>query len=259
MVSRGSKRMGFLPMPPPNDVMKKISLALLVSSIIAPVASGVTTSLDLPGDGNYVSTTVLTSQTLNGATFDISYTVSAVSNDAGAVVGVIGQLLGVGSDNDVNPQHFNTLEGNGAGNVGGLPTGGEGLAFSDLSFTNFQANGTGYTISSLSDLQFKGLTVNSVANNQDGANISFTDFGVSTANVDLAGSGTGGQSSYEIPLTGLSNFSPTADALYIQPDNTASSNRWNVSGLSVSFVPEPSSSALLGLGFAGLLLRRQRA
>ncbi|MEJ6643043.1 MAG: PEP-CTERM sorting domain-containing protein [Akkermansiaceae bacterium] len=241
--------------------MKKISLALLVSSIIAPVASGVTTSLDLPGDGNYVSTTVLTSQTLNGATFDISYTVSAVSNDTNPVVGVISQLLGVGSDNDVNPQHYNTLEGDGSAGANGSTAGGEGLAFTDLLVTNFQANGSGLTIANIQSLKFEVLTVGSVNNNQDGISISFINYGDTTQNVNLDAGSTGatGATPFSIDLTALSNYSPTSDSLYIQPDNGRSTNRWNVSGISVSYVPEPSSSALLGLGFAGLLLRRRRA
>ena len=40
---------------------------------------------------------------------------------------------------------------------------------------------------------------------------------------------------FEIPLTTLANFNAPATNLYIEPDNTASSNRWFVGGVSVTF------------------------
>ena len=235
------------------ETQLSLSACLLMASF-APAASIV--SLNLPGAGNYASPTVVTtSQSVGAATFDISYTVAAVSNDTGAVVGVSGSSIGVGSDNDVNPQHFNTLEGDGSGGANESTAGGEGLSFTNLSITNFQSNGSGITVGDISDLQFHGLTVGAAANAQDGATISFTGFGTSTTDVNLSGVSAG----YTIPLTGLSNFSSTATGLYVQPDNGSSRNRWNVTGLSVSYVPEPSAAALLGLGVVGLIGHRRRS
>ena len=219
-----------------NKLLSMIACLLFAGSAQA-VAGTVTVDLALPADGNYPAGSfpvVSTGQRFGGATFDVVYTLSAASNDTGARVGVIGGVVGVGSDNDINPNHFNTLEGDGSAGANGSTAGGEGLSITGLSIANFQANDSGLTVEDITGLQFEGLTLGAVANVQDGANISFTGFGTSTANVNLNSGSTGG-SPYTIPLTALSNFSSTATGLYIQPDNTASSNRWNVSGLSVTF------------------------
>ena len=195
-----------------------------------------TRDLALPADGNYAAGSfpvVSTSQSFGGATFDIVYTLSAVSNDTGALVSIDGGVVGVGSDNDINPNHFTTLEGSGSQGANGSARGGEGLSFTGLAITNFQANGSGLTAADITDLQFNGLTVSFITNQQDGTNVSFTGFGNSVANVNLSSSALGNP--YEIPLTTLANFSPTASNLYIQPDNTADSNRWSVEGVSVTF------------------------
>ena len=92
-------------------------LVLLLAVNIQANAETVTAALDLPADGNFTADafpTVSTEVNVNGATFNIEYTLSAVSGDTGVVVGVAGGQVGVGSDNDINPNHFNTLEGNGA-------------------------------------------------------------------------------------------------------------------------------------------------
>ena len=214
-----------------------VTIACLFLTANAPAnADTFAADLALPADGNYAAGSfpvVSTSQNAGEATFDIVYTLSAVSNDAGALVGVNGGVAGVGSDNDINPQHYTTVEGSGSAGANGSTAGGEGLSFTGLAITNFQANGSGLTAADITDLQFTGLTLEAITNVQDGANLSFTGFGDSVANVNLSADSLG--TPYEIQLTTLANFSPTANELYIQPDNTANSNRWSVVGLAVSF------------------------
>ena len=195
------------------------------------------TDLALPANGNYVAGSfpvVSTAQSFGGATFDIVYTLSAVSNDTGAAVGVSDSNVGVGSDNDINPNHFTTIEGDGSAGANGSASGGEGLSFTGLSIANFQANGSGLTIADITDLQFSTLTVGAVTHRFDGVDISTTGFG----NANHANQGLGDNistSPFEIPLTTLANFNAPATDLYLTPDNTSSSNRWFVAGVSVTF------------------------
>jgi len=173
-----------------------------------------TRDLALPADGNYSAGSfpvVSTSQSFAGATFDIVYTLSAISNDTGALVSIVGGVVGVGSDNDIDPNHYATLEGSGSQGTNGSTAGGEGLSFTGLAITNFQDNGSGLAAADITDLQLNGLTVSFITNQQDGANISFTGFGNSVANVNLSSSALG--TPYEIPLTTLANSSPTASNL----------------------------------------------
>ena len=247
-----------------DDQMKKTHYALFSSLLLTCVCQAATTvtlnqPTPLPGDNFVISGTIVDTPftTGGGATFDIRYTISAVSNDTGAVVGVIGGVVGVGSDNDINPQHFNTLEGNGSAGANGSTAGGEGLSYIGLSIVNFQANASGLTEADITNLRFEGLTLGAVANNQDGVTLSFTDFVSGASNVTLNSTGTGAAEVFTVDLTDLPNYDPTADDLFVEPDNGNGSNRFNVTGLSVSFVPEPSSSALL-LGSGVLLLLRRR-
>ena len=148
---------------------------LFLAASIQANADTATVALGLPADGNYAAgafPVVSTEQSFGGATFDIVYTLSAVSNDSGAVVGVLGGAVGVGSDNDFIPNHFTTLEGDGSAGSNGSTAGGEGLAFTGLSIANFQANGSGLTIADITNLQFTTLTVEAVTNRFDGVNIS---------------------------------------------------------------------------------------
>ena len=196
-----------------------------------------TTDLALPANGNYEADSfprVSTSQSFDGATFEIVYTLSAVSNDTGASVGVSGDNVGVGSDNDINPNHFTTIEGNGSAGANGSNAGGEGLSFTDLAIANFQANGSGLTVADITNLQFNTLTVGAVTHRFDGIHISTTGFDDATP----SNQGLGDQisiSPFEIPLTTLANFSAPATNLFLEPDNTASNNRWSVNGVSVTF------------------------
>ena len=237
-------------------------LVLHLAVNIQANAETVTVALDLPADGNYTPAdfpTVSTQVNVNGATFEIEYTLSAVSNDTGVVVGVAAGQVGVGSDNDINPNHFNTLEGNGAvvpqldangdpvldeeGNVVMVGLSGEGLSFTGLAITNFQANGSGVTAADITDLQLNGLTVTAVANRFDNAAISFLLFGFSADSEDIVRQtlsnnveiGTGGLNPFEIPLKTQAVFDPLATDLFTQPDTGAPANRWAVSGLSVTF------------------------
>ena len=222
-------------------IMKKslfqIIVCLLLAASSQAKADNFTTDLDLPASGNYAAGSfpaVETAQRFGGATFDIVYTLSAVSNDTGAVVGVSGSNVGVGSDNDINPNHYTTIEGNGSDGANGSTAGGEGLSFTGLSIANFQANDSGLSIADITNLQFSTLTVGAVTNRFDGVDISTTDFG--DANHSNQGLGSNiSTSPFEIPLTTLANFNAPVTDLYLEPDNTSSSNRWFVGGVSVTF------------------------
>ena len=214
-----------------------IACLLLAVNSLTTYADTFTTDLALPANGNYAAGSVpvvSTAQSFGGATFNIVYTLSAVSNDTGAVVGVSGSNVGVGSDNDINPNHFTTLEGDGSAGANGSTGGGEGLSFTGLSIANFQANGSGLTVADITNLQFSNLTVGAVSNRFDGIDISTTGFGAS----DVANQGLGDNistTSFDIPLTTLANFNAPATDLYLEPDNASSSNRWFVGGVSVTF------------------------
>ena len=236
--------------------MKAFSTPILCLLAASASQAATTISLDLPVDGNYATPTeILTAATdPSGATFDIVYTISAISNDTGPVVGVIDQLIGVGSANDINPNHFNSLEGDGSGGANGSTAGGEGLSFGSLGISNFQANGSEFTEADV-EIQFQNLDFSAVGNRQDGVNISFIGYGDTTANMNLSPVA----SPFSLDLTTLANFSPSATDLFLQPDNLNSGNRWNISGLSATFtIPEPSSSLLLGGSALMALIRRRR-
>ena len=115
-----------------KDILVLLIACIFLAANAQANAETFTTDLALPADGNYAAGSfpvVPTAQSFGGATFDIVYTLSAVSNDTGAVVGVSGSNVGVGSDNDINPNHFNTIEGDGSAGANGSTSGGEGTVF----------------------------------------------------------------------------------------------------------------------------------
>ncbi|MGJ8676933.1 MAG: PEP-CTERM sorting domain-containing protein [Akkermansiaceae bacterium] len=245
--------------------MKKTITILGTCLLMAGASQAVV--LDLPAAGSYTtssSTIVSTSQSYNGATFDIVYTLGAIINDTidpitslptsvDAFVNSNGTQLGVGAvGNFVNRNA--TVDGDT----------GEGLSFTNLSIANFQANGSGVLESDITDLSFTAFTVNNAGNQQDGVNISFGtdttagDFNVDFSNFNLRTALTAEQT---IDATILATY-PTdlVTELFVITDNANAANRFGLIGLEVTyFVPEPSSSALLGMGFAGLFLRRRRS
>ncbi|MGJ8652760.1 MAG: hypothetical protein ACSHX8_05765 [Opitutaceae bacterium] len=235
-----------------NKVFKSFATStLLFSAFSVSSLNAAAIDLDLPATGNYTTTIVATSVTdASGATFDISYTLGANAIGANPFARSNSTQIGVGSDTDISA-HYTTLEGND----------GEGLSFTSLSVSNFVANGSGYVIGDI-ELNFQSLLFNNVANNQDGVNISFTSFGdAGAANQNLNAASTGG-TPYTLDLTALANYSATATGLYIENDNTSSSNRWAIEGLQANYViPEASSFALLAglLGLTSVMLRRRKA
>ena len=266
-------------------MMKKIICAVCVGLLTAGAAHA-DVIVNLPPTGNTLTntTSVLTniSDPNSDATFDVTYTITAVSGDTGVVVGVggpageMGTSIGVGSDNDA-AGHFNTLEGNGAtvpnpefdpddpdnpdNGPANLNLGGEGLSFTGLTISNFMDNGSGVVVSDITNLQFDDLTFNAVANNQDGVNFSYEDFGVNTINQNLNNASTGG-SPFAFILPTPTDGS-LIDSIFLEPDTAGSGNRWNISGIQISFdspaaVPEPTSACLLGLGAIALITQRRK-
>ena len=118
--------------------MKKLLCAICIGLLSAGAAHA-DVVLDIPVAANYPTSTMVTTNVMDPnstATFDITYTVTAISNDTNALVGVAAGGIGVGSDNDV-AAHFNTLEGSGSDGANGSTAGGEGLSFTGLTISNF--------------------------------------------------------------------------------------------------------------------------
>ncbi|MEP2775917.1 MAG: PEP-CTERM sorting domain-containing protein [Luteolibacter sp.] len=238
--------------------MKKTLTTLSAGLLMAGAAHAATTALNLAAAGNYsASGTTTTTETISTAvtvstsvtigttgSFDIVYTLGSTGG-ANSFVNSTGSQYGVGSDTDISA-HYSTLEGSDA----------EGISFTGLTVTNFVAGDSGLTVGDITDLTFTTVSFNNVNNAQDGVNISFTSFGDAGAfNQNLSATGT----PYTHDLTAQGNYSAPATSLFLENDNAFGSNRWAIEGLEVFYnIPEPSSTALVGLGFAGLLLRRKR-
>jgi hypothetical protein len=190
-------------------------------------------TLDLPAAGNYpAATVILTSQSCKGATFEIAYTISCVATGANSFVGSSGSEVGVGSAVDLE-NHYSTLEGDD----------GEGVSFTGLSIVNFNANGSGLAIGDITDLKFIRLTLSNVKNNQDGVDISFSDFETETTSYNL---NSVEDSVHTIDLTDLPNSGDAATELYIKPDNISSANRWSITGIEVEYtVPESTTLGII--------------
>jgi len=232
--------------------MKKIFYALSVFLLTAGSAqAGLVANLDLlPNAGNFANGAVIsTSQALNGATFDITYTLSSIGNGGVSSLQQDGNgKLGVRSVADgTTSGHYTTLEGNDN----------EGLSFTGLSITNFIAGTSDYELSDFRDLTFTQLTVTDAGNARDGIDLSFTSFvDASPANINLDPGGP----VQALDLTALGNFGGLETNLFIDPDGNFGSNRWAVIGIQASFnaVPEPTTFAMLGLGVMATLVPRRR-
>lgn len=244
-----------------KNIMKKTLITLSAGLLMASATQAAITlvDLDIAASGNYTNAeaqVVSTAVTYDGATFNIDYTLGATANntDPATVVATSnGNVYGVFSDTDI-PSHATTLEGNDA----------EGISFLNLSISNFNANASSYVIGDFTNLRFRTFTAGADGNAQDGAFISFTSFadaidagGTRSQQTMNANGGTARD------LTTKGNYSAAADDLFLIVDTAGSKNRFNIGGLAVSFdapdiVPEPSSTALLGLGGLALIMRRRK-
>jgi len=224
-------------------MMKKILCALCVCLMTTGAAQADLVSLNLPAAGNHSDGSVFsTSTSFNGATFNIEYALNAFAADEtteDAFINSTGSFFGVGSVGDPNAGNERSIDGDD----------GEQLSITNLSITNFNAGTSGLVVGDL-NISFDSLAILNGTAAPDGIEISFTGFG--DTQVDVQQPGT-------VDLTGLTNFSSSSTALYIQPDTTASNNRWSVSGISVDVtaVPEPSSFAMF-CAIGGLLMGRRR-
>ena len=227
--------------------MNKTCLATFTTCLIATgFSQGATVvPLDLPGNGVHVSgTTFTTSQTASGATFDISYTLNAFATDVSVApfISSNGTIFGVGSVPDGNTAGQQlSVDGND----------GEQLSVVGLSITNFNAGTSGLTESDIINLQFTDLSIFNGTANNDGITISYDSFGGTTESVTQPSA---------ISLADDLELEGPSTALFLEPDNAASNNRWSVNGLTVSYdvIPEPSSSAMLLGSCALLMLLRRR-
>lgn len=208
--------------------MKKHLYILAMVAFLAGVvqADTVVTNLNIAAAGSYYpGTVVLTSQSYNGATFDIAYTLEAAGSGTNPYIYSDGSAMGVGSDSDAQDT---TMDGDT----------GDGMSFTGLSITNFNANGSGVEIGDITDLRFTVLSLIYVGNARDGITVSFTDYSTSSVNYALDSTGTGGISGdtpYPLDLTALANYDATATGLYIENDSANGSDRWSVNGIGVSY------------------------
>ncbi|MDF7799544.1 hypothetical protein P4C99_08710 [Pontiellaceae bacterium B1224] len=222
--------------------MKKIISIISMGLLVAGAAQADVVILDLPAGGNHVSgsTFTTTNVSYNGATFDIEYTLNAFATSnspAPFVRSNGGTYFGVGSASDPNVGNQESLDGDD----------GEQLSITGLLITNFNAGTSGLTEGDLS-IAFESLDIANGTANPDGITVSFTGFGTSTTIITKP---------VTIDLPSLGNFSSASTAMYIEPDTTASNNRWSVSGISVSVIPEPATLGLIALfGFGTLFIRR---
>lgn len=259
----------FYPKPRKINNMKKTLTSLSTGLLIAGAAQAATITQLLSGptvNGNQVNGVVATTNVTDasGATFDIIFNLDSIGNGANDPVPRFNTATGsyaVDTSTDANNNHGNTIDGDD----------GEGLSFTNLAITNFNANGSGFTLADFTDLTFSSLAFGSSGNAQDGVNISFTDFpthptglGGTTSvalltadNQNLSGIASG--TTYD--LTALSTYTAPATDLFLRTDNQNTGNRWSVDSLTVTYtspVPEPSSSALLLGGLGLLALQRRR-
>ena len=113
-----------------------------------------------------------------------------------------------------------------------------------------------------------GLTITGLSSVTSGQTVVLTAWGIGdSANQDTAFTGTYGADDQSGNTTFSSSpyvqFTFTADGstdtlTLVAAPGTGGQNRSHFSGVSLSVVPEPSSSALLGLGGLALILRRRK-
>ncbi|WP_372795840.1 PEP-CTERM sorting domain-containing protein [Pontiella sp.] len=226
--------------------MKKILYAVSAVVLAAGSAQAAVIALDLPGAGTNANGTVVTTSVADasGATFDIQYTLGSISASNNPFVYVDGGEMGVGSDGDI-ATHLNTLEGDD----------GEGISFTSLSLANFNAGASGLTVGDFANLTFTAVEVAWGHNANDGYDVSFTSFAT-----DIDNLGKRSTNPETIDLTTLSNYGSPETALYMTPDNTASNNRWNITGLTVQYtvIPEPATLGMILASGLGVLFIRRR-
>ncbi|VGO15445.1 hypothetical protein PDESU_04028 [Pontiella desulfatans] len=222
--------------------MKKIQCALSIGLLAAGVAQAVLVDLALPAAGNHASGSGFsTAASFNGATFDIEYTLNAFATSnspAPFIRSSGGTYFGVGSALDPNTGNQESIDGDD----------GEQLSIAGLSIVNFSANGSGLVQGDLS-IAFQSLSIANGTAANDGITISFTGFGDAT--VDVTHPTT-------LDLTSLANFGSSSTALFLEPDGPQSNNRWSVSGISVSVIPEPATLGMVVASAAGMLVIRRR-
>lgn len=221
---------------------------------MAGAAQAATLTIDL--NLAITDSTVTTNYSIGGATFDLVYTLGSTSKaeTTSEVWGTLSQI-GVNWSGDVGGAFDGINDANGHRNtIEGADS--EGLSFTGLQLTNFVAGSSGLTMADFTDLTFSSITTNNGGNNGDFIATSFDSFGGNTVSTNLKNL----PATNTLDLTALSNYSAPATDLYAQATGSA---RWAVTGVAVTLespinVPEPSSSALLGLSGLALILRRRK-
>lgn len=229
---------------------------------MASVAQAALTFVDLPTSGTYSGgETVATNVTgTDGATFTLTYTLGLIGNPSTPdpltspiFISSDGSNLGVGGGSDI-ANHNATIEAND----------GQGLSFTSLTLSAFTA-GTTYTQAEYENsLSWTGFNVSAGANGGDRALVSFDGFGGTTQLIAFNSAANLASATVDgaITVTGLTEYSGSEDDLYIALNGVGSNNRFGINGLQVTYIgtaiPEPTSTALLGLGGLALIMRRRK-
>jgi hypothetical protein len=242
----------------PNKTLTTSALLLSAMAVSSSLHAAII-DLDIAPAGDYFvgdEQVVTTAVSFGGATFNINYTLTAYAPDVldedgtteisdNPYVRSSGTGYGIGSDSDTSQE--STLDG----------ARGEGIGFYNLSITDF-VGGTGsdavQDISDITELSFYSFTATADGHARDAATISFTGFGVDPTAAQNLSSDADTARIVNIK----SNWSAEADAMYLTVGNANSKNRWSVSGLAVTIIPEPNSYALLA-GLSFVMLRRRQA
>jgi hypothetical protein len=212
----------------------KSSVASAFAFFVLSVASlDAEISLNLPASGDYHEPVkVLTPSSFGGASFDIVYTIRASAKNMSPYVSSVLGNVGVGSEGEV-VDHARTLDGDSE----------DGLAFTNLTIQNFNANSSGLTVSDIADnIGFSSILIGNAGNAQDGIDVSFEYHGVEVQNVPL----NRVEAQHELELASLEKYSEPAQNFYLMSDNLNVRNRINVVGIKVD-IPEPGTTVVVGL------------
>ena len=234
--------------------MRKILCAICTMLLAASAAQADSIALILPPAGSN-SATGLTYTTedvmVGGATFDIDYTLNAFATDTSVApfIRTIGNgaYFGVGSVPDgTNNSQLQSIDGGD----------GEMVSFTGLAIdpASFDPGTSGLTLADFT-IAFESITPFNGSAQTDGIDFSHVGFGDADAL-----NATSPANNVPIDISGLTG-NAGATSLFVEPDGTASNNRFSIAGISVqvtSPVPEPSSLSILGLSAIGMLVSRRK-
>ena len=230
--------------------MSRVKAAMLAASATAlstGVSSAVTAAINFVGDGYGALGANVTQDAYGVALADWT---NGPDSETGTVFtfGTGSAINGVWTANNDWAQPSLGAGGEGEVNFGYLDDSGDNLTITLSGLSGWLAanSATGYTVQ----------VVQATDNGTGFTNVPMFDFDGGNLLDTLTNSTTGGGGA----VGGASSVSSvlTSDTLFLDPDIRAGTVRGTVAAIIVTSVPEPSSTALLGLGGLALMLRRRR-